>query len=132
MKTTKCFRLYDGVGPDYFCSKCGLRNHRLWRESYIFLGQIELFCAVCGEKREVENIKAYASFRDPNSSSIGNLIPARPTLDGSTFWGHTSGDVEWWYALPQYEDSKREMKLVKQERDFAIRRLNSALKDMYG
>lgn len=111
------FRDGDKIGPDYRCSKCGLAGHRLWRQSHTMLNHIELMCAACAETDQVEQIERYASFHQEWEPGIGNLIPARPTPEGDTFWGHTSGDVAWWYNLPQYVDAAREMKLLRIERD---------------
>jgi hypothetical protein len=115
--TEKCYRIGDEVGPDYKCSGCGLANYRLWRQVHVSLDHTKLLCAVCAEASEVENIKQYASFHDPASPTIGDLVPARPTPEGDTFWGHTSGDVGWWYRLSQYVDVARELPLLKIERD---------------
>lgn len=111
------YRNQDAIGPDYKCSVCGLIGHRLWRQTHTFTDYINLLCAVCGEKSEVESIAKYAHFHDPASPTIGDLVPARPTPEGDTFWGHTSGDVLWWYCLPQYVDDAREMVQLKIERD---------------
>lgn len=125
----KNYRTGDNVGPDYICVKCGLADHRLWRESNVFLNQIELSCATCAEAGQQEAIARYAEWHQPMDCGIGNLIPARPTPEGDTFWGHTSGDVEWWYRLPQYQDTERETKQLRLERDHFCRREQFALND---
>lgn len=122
MSKDKCFR-YEGKpepGPDYHCSKCRSGGLRLWRNSNIMLDNVVLFCAECAEKNQVAQIKQYDFQHHPHSSSIGDLIPARPTPEGDTFWGQTSGDVEWWYALRQYSDRDKEMALLKRERDHHV------------
>lgn len=70
----------DAPGPDYFCGKCGAWGLRLWRESHVTLEHVRLRCEACATTEQV--------------------IPARPTPEGDTFWGHTSGDVDWWRELP--------------------------------
>ncbi len=127
---TKNFRKDTELGPDYLCFKCGLTHHRLWRDSHIFLNQIELLCAVCAEKQEVDNIASYAHFHQEWECGIGNLIPARPTPEGDTFWGHTSGDVVWWYKLPQYTDPIREAARVRVEYHHLLERHEWDLKDL--
>jgi hypothetical protein len=79
---------------------------------------VELLCAVCGEADQVDEIARYASFTQPHDSGIGDLVGARPTPDGDGFWGHTSGDVNWWYRLPQYVDPMRELQRMRLERDY--------------
>lgn len=114
----KKFRVGEyAVGPDYKCSKCGLTGHRLWRQSHVMLDHIELMCAVCAEADQKEQIARYANFHQEWECTIGDLLPARPTPEGDTFWGHTSGDVDWWYTLPQYADPAREMTRLRIERD---------------
>jgi len=124
---SKTFRYPDkpDPGPDYRCSKCKSGGLRLWRQSNTMLNHVELMCAECAYKDQVEVIAERAKIRssvlsDPNSTFIGDLIPARPTPEGDTFWGQTSGDVEWWYALKQYHDRDKEMTLLKRERDHHV------------
>jgi hypothetical protein len=116
----KVFRIADKPfpGPDYVCSKCDDGGVRLWRQSHMMLSHIRLLCAECAYKDQEKEVKQYDFQHHPQSSSIGNLIPARPTPEGDTFWGHTSGDVEWWMALKQYNDREKEAKIVRVERDF--------------
>jgi hypothetical protein len=127
--TTKSFRVNDAVGPDYFCSGCNVSGLRLWRDSHTFLNDIDLLCAECAEAAQREAIARYACFHQATDPTIGNLVPARPTPEGDTFWGHTSGDVEWWYALPQYLDPAKELDRVRIERDDFMRREQQASKD---
>lgn len=129
MANEKSFRLGDLPGMDYLCSKCKARGLRLWRQSHTFLNHIELMCAECAEADQTEQIARYASFHQVWEPGIGDLIPARPTPEGDTFWGHTSGDVEWWYKLPQYKDEKRELQRVRIELDHFVGREQQALKD---
>jgi hypothetical protein len=114
-------------GPDYACSGCGLTGHRLWRQTHTLLTHIELLCATCAEVSERENIAksaAISGMSEPHDACIGYLVPARPTDEGDTFWGHTSGDVQWWYELPMYQDPAREMARLRVERDFFCKMQN--------
>lgn len=121
-KGEKCFRTNGAAvpGPDYVCSKCGAAGLRLWRQSNTFLDYVELFCATCAEGDQKDTIAKYADFHRDTDSTIGDLVPARPTPEGDTFWGQTSGDVEWWYALPQYADIRREVAQLRRERDHFV------------
>ncbi len=87
--------------PDnYCCSKCSLKNHKLWRLYSTFLEHQQLFCADCAEKEEG---KPKGTYNRGDGDQIGWLIPAVPTEDEQTFWGYTSvpeAGVEWWYNLP--------------------------------
>jgi hypothetical protein len=75
-----------------------------------------LLCCKCAEIDQAKQIELY-TFIDKNACTIGNLLPARPTPEGDTLWGHCAGDIKWWYALPQYRDDKKEMTVAKRERD---------------
>lgn len=114
------------LGYDYRCSKCDVTGMRLWRNTHTMLDNVELFCAACAEIDQAKQIARYAEYDDPFgiSCTIGDLVPARPTPEGDTFWGHSSGDCSWWYALPQYERTDkrpiglaRELDLIRRERD---------------
>jgi hypothetical protein len=119
----------DKPGPGYKCGKCGLTGYRLWRLSHTFLDQQELYCAECGEQKEAEAIEKYANHHHPELGevwfTIGDLLPARPTPDGDTFWGHTSGDVVFWYLLPQYTNPVKQVERMKVEQPFFIRQMGS-------
>jgi hypothetical protein len=104
-------------GPDYKCKNCGINNVRLWRQTHTMLDYVELACSVCATEQQKEQIAQYASFHNKHDCGIGDLVPARPTPEGDTFWGHTSGDVDWWYALPQYNNWELELAQVRMERD---------------
>lgn len=103
-------------GKDYVCSNCCASGIRLWRQSHVFLDSVSLLCFDCATKDQEKQIKEYDHFHEENDPTIGDLLPARPTPDGDTFWGHTSGDVAWWYHLPQHNDG-REIFVVMRERD---------------
>lgn len=109
------YRTGDKPGPDYYCSSCGLRGHRLWRMSASSC--VELTCAVCSERDQADEIKRYANLHQPGDPTIGNLVPARRDPEDHHWWGHSGGDVEWWYRMPQYKDEKREAELLRRERD---------------
>jgi hypothetical protein len=109
----------DVPGADYRCSKCLTSGVRLWRQSHTFTVHLRLLCAVCAEHNQRKQIASYAQ-RNCNAlvCTIGDLVPARPTPEGDNFWGHTSGDVEFWYRLPQYTNPDLETKLLRRERDY--------------
>jgi len=129
MAKKRVYRLKDSAapGPDYVCGRCGASGLRLWRQSHVFLDNVDLRCAPCATAEQTEQIARYAHFHDPESATIGDLLPARPTPEGDTFWGHTSGDVEWWYALPQFTEPKLEAELVRRERDHFLLRYQQSL-----
>lgn len=81
----------------YKCSKCGAAGVRLWRQYQTFADHIDLLCLACGEADQKRKI-------DPRETSIGWLVLAVPTADGSdTYWGYTSvpdDGLDWWKALP--------------------------------
>ena len=89
------------------CSVCGATGVRLWRTTHTLACNVDLFCVACALDREKERIgggyttiRSLASHLD--SGSLGYLVAARPTEDGS-FWGHSSGpqsSVAAWCALP--------------------------------
>ncbi len=107
---------------NYTCSVCKAGECKLWRQYNTFANHVELMCAFCaGESEEVDvsSINAggmiistlfagcsnAADFAHdpPRTDQIGNLVPAAPTEDGTTFWGYTSVPsdvVAWWKALP--------------------------------
>jgi hypothetical protein len=122
MSTASQFRDGDAVGVAYRCSGCNAHGPRLWRQSHTFLSHLRLLCAECAETDQQEAVARYAALRLPHECTIGDLVPARPTPEGDTFWGHTSGDTEWWYKLPQFRDPAREAALVRSERDHFLQR----------
>lgn len=124
MAKKRIYRLKDSAAPgrDYVCGRCGASGLRLWRQSHVFLSSVDLRCATCATTEQAEQIAAYADCHEQHNPEIGDMVPARPTPEGDTFWGHTSGDVEWWYALPQFADPKLEAELVRRERDHFLLR----------
>ena len=116
MAKKKKFRVGDRPGPDYKCSKCRGDWRRLWRPSH---DDERLLCASCAEIDQADRILEYSKSHPPDEHrcTIGDLLPARPVPEGDTFWGHTSGDTEWWYRLQQYTDPERELALVRRERN---------------
>lgn len=102
-----------GVPEDYKCSKCGLRGVKLWRQYQTFASCIELLCVDCALKDQNKHFDVKEDGTSSNidgdtSSSIGWLVPAVPTGDNDTFWGHTSAPSSgciWWYLLPLRTDS---------------------------
>lgn len=119
-KKERSFRVGDGVGPDYVCSNCGLTGHRLWRQTNTTTDALDLLCAVCSETNQAAQIARYAEFHQDMDCTIGDLVPARPTADGDNFWGHSSGDIEWWFRLPQYKDAERDAARCRIERDHHV------------
>lgn len=123
-KTNPSYRTAGSAvpGPDYVCSKCGAFGLRLWRQTNTFADHLELLCAPCAEVDQAKQVASYDFVRS-HDPGIGDLVPARPTEEGDTFWGQTSGGAEsvtWWYALPQYRDVYLELARVKIERDHFV------------
>jgi hypothetical protein len=87
----------------YRCMRCPATGVKLWRDSSMFLSHIDLYCRDCAEKDQEETIDKLGSSDLNDSDQLGNLVPAVPTVDGSTFWAYTSvpqDGVAWWYSLP--------------------------------
>jgi hypothetical protein len=78
----------------------------------------DLYCFACAVKANSVLIKRYDQNVDDTGSMIGDLTPARAVEDGTTFWGHSSGDLRWWFSLPQHVDSDKETLLLRKERDY--------------
>lgn len=85
----------------YRCSACGASGVRLWRTAHVFADAVELFCLSCGLDREKGRLDdmPLGLARHLDSGRLGYLVGARLDEDGS-FWGHTSGPVDEWLALP--------------------------------
>lgn len=83
----------------YSCDDCGASECKLWREYNTFIEHQKLRCAMCACKKEGKN------FHDLNLEkhmSIGFLVPAVPTKDGTDMYGYTSIPLvytAWWYTL---------------------------------
>jgi hypothetical protein len=90
---------------DYRCSRCNIRNVKLWRESYSFT--IVLLCVTCTCITQNKNIDIdvdgmYQS-RCGRTDQIGWYLPAVPTEDERSYWGYTSVPeiaCSWWKRLP--------------------------------
>lgn len=83
----------------YVCSKCGMAGVKLWRHYQTCLDYQSLFCAFCAE---ADQGKTYREYGRSIGDSIGWLVPAVPTEDGTTFWGYTSipsAGCFWWFSL---------------------------------
>lgn len=95
------FKYKKGTVPKgYKCDKCGVFGVRLYRRYQTWLEGQMLRCRSCALKSQ--------SQPQPDSESehsIGWLVAAVPTEDGTTYWGYTSvpqEGVEWWDRLPKY------------------------------
>lgn len=91
---------YDGPPPyEYRCQQCGGKRCRLYRDYNTLARYTRILCTTCAETAGSEPRKV-----DPNRpDSIGWMVAAVPTEDGSTFWGFTSvpqPGVTWWRRLP--------------------------------
>lgn len=94
---------------EYKCKKCSTSGVKLWRQSAVFLDNIELLCCDCSttdQGKTLTQLNEYGSYisdyHGRMTDQIGRLVPAVPTDDGS-FWGYTSvpqDRVDWWKALP--------------------------------
>ncbi len=102
MVEIKSFKYSDGKTPEGYVCKCGASNVRLYREYQTFLEYQELTCTMCAIARYNKSHKQSWEPEDKNHS-IGWLVAAVPTEDGTTFWGFTSvpqDGVDWWDKLP--------------------------------
>lgn len=103
------FRYKDGTTPEgYVCKDCGAKGVRLYREYNTFLEYQHLSCRACARQRFPEYCTpekdAQRLLHSPEEHSIGGVVAAVPTEDGSTYWGFTSvpqPGVEWWNNLPK-------------------------------
>lgn len=89
---------------NYFCSKCGKKNVKLWRQYQAFVGHIKLLCGNCALKDQGKNGPIDGDgCRESDfgkTDQIGWLVPAIPV--DNTFWGYTSiprEDYNWWKQL---------------------------------
>lgn len=81
----------------YVCKSCGASGVALFRQYQCLADYVELVCVECALSNQ--NMKA-----PDGKHSIGWLVAAVPTEDGSTFCGYTSvpdAGVEWWDRLPK-------------------------------
>lgn len=89
----------------YECSRCRAQGIKLWRLYKVSLDQQTLLCRTCAEKEQKTPQNAWdAERRYPNSDTIGQRIPAVPTVEGDTFWEYASepySRMEWWRGLPE-------------------------------
>lgn len=94
------FRYADGSTPEgYLCADCGTESVRLYREYQTFLESQRLRCRCCAMKNQKKDAPDL-----PSEHTIGWLVAAVPTEDGSTYWGFSSvpdAGVEWWNKLPK-------------------------------
>jgi len=88
------------VPKGYKCDGCGVYGVRLYRHYQTFLEHQVLRCRSCALESQKQT--------KPDSDyehSIGWMVAAVPTEDGTTYWGYTSvpqEGVEWWDRLPKY------------------------------
>lgn len=116
-------RYLNGVVPDnYYCGECLARDCKLWRPYQT--NHIQLYCADCAAADQGKNITAMGDDgkfvdsgtdgKDANGNTIitlektdtiGWLVPAVPTEDGTGYWGYTAipeKGVKWWRRLPSH------------------------------
>lgn len=96
----------------YRCMQCGVDGVKLWRNYNSGNTRHELHCAACALQDqkailpELATVKTDGTMELPNGTStnrIGQLVPAIPTEEGSTFWGLrgiTARAKRWWESLP--------------------------------
>lgn len=93
------FSYRDATAPDgYICGDCNATGVRLYREYQTFLEHQKLRCRHCAMKNQ---FRTYAD--GPKEHSIGWLVAAVPTEDGTGYWGFSSvpdEGVSWWERLP--------------------------------
>ena len=86
----------------YVCDDCGAKGVRLYMDAYTSLENQVLRCRACAIAKEKPSLEK--PFHSESEHSIGWLVAAVPTEDGSTFWGFTSvpdEGVQWWNGLPK-------------------------------
>lgn len=113
--TIEAFKYQTPPPRGYDCSRCEARGVKLWRQVTFVATNVELLCADCGRAdQKLEPVEFQVDhegnspskyLRDHHGCQLGNLLPAIPTEDGTTYWGFTSAphaSVCWWRALPTY------------------------------
>lgn len=86
----------------YVCGECGAENCKLFRPYQTFLDSagFQLYCVFCAQ---LDQRKLYDPSMPGGKHSIGWLVAAVPTEDGTSYWGYTSvpdEGVKWWDELP--------------------------------
>lgn len=97
----------DVVPDDYRCSKCASHGVKMWRQYNTVASEVELMCGACALSDQGKHGPIDATGRRTDSlgcrtDQIGELVPAVPTEDGTTFWGYSSvpePGVDWWRRL---------------------------------
>jgi len=87
------------VPKGYNCDGCGATGVRLYRLYQAFLDGQMLRCRRCALE-----IQKQDKPDDASEHSIGWLVAAVPTEDGTTYWGYSSvpqDGVDWWNQLPK-------------------------------
>lgn len=85
--------------PGYECQTCQCTGVRLYRRYQTFLERQELFC-----RKHALDDQNKTEPDQPSEHSIGWLVAAIPTEDGSTHWGWSSvpdDGLKWWNQLPK-------------------------------
>lgn len=112
MSETARSYLVRSPGLDYRCCRCDAHGVKLWRDYQTFLEHLRLFCGPCALVEEKVGGPIDEAGRLPSelwdgaegmTDMVGNLVPAVPYPDGSTFWGYSSAaetEIEWWRSLP--------------------------------
>lgn len=89
------------VPTGYYCTHCGARGVKLWRDYNTSADAVDLKCSVCHAPDKVW---------DPaKGDQFAGLVPAVPTENGTTFWGYTSvpsAGVAWWWRLPPHPEKR--------------------------
>ncbi len=85
----------SSVAPDlYRCTECGRQGCRLWRKYGSYPRALR--CLDCCDAKP-------GDIGPRGQLTAGDMVPAIPTDDGSTFWGFWSAPPEakeWWNRLP--------------------------------
>lgn len=98
-----------GKTPDGYVCQCGKSGVKLWREYQTMLDHQTLYCIQCAVDKANANRDAgkpeivVPTSMEWESDSISWRVPAVPTEEGDTYWGHTSvpgPGVVWWRSLP--------------------------------
>lgn len=95
-----------GAPPWYYCSECGAKRVRLWREYQTMASRTVLECRACAMKSQDYTEEKLQDIPTRDDAAIGWRVAAIPCEDDETYWGYTSVPPEglvWWKRLPVKE-----------------------------
>jgi len=119
------FKYRTAAPSGYRCKHCGADDCKLWREPNTMASHVELHCVMCARARATDRGISLSDTDhygrtidgrvDQRTDQLGDLVPAIPTEDGSTFWGYSSvphAGVCWWKGLPTYAMTKPQARAI--------------------